>query len=81
MGNEKIDELRTAAEGLVLADAQRHILAHRLACRLTRRKTGNITASELLKLIDESMWDMTAGIEVLEISEDSYRDNRVVNCA
>jgi hypothetical protein len=80
MGNESIDKLRTAAEGLVLADAQRHILAHRLASRLTRRETGSITANELLKLIDESMWDMTAGVELLEISEDSYRENRVISC-
>ena len=80
MGNESIDMLRTAAEGLVLADAQRHILAHRLACRLTSRDTASITANELLKLIDESMWDMKAGVELLEISEDSYRENRVISC-
>jgi hypothetical protein len=78
MGNANIDDLRTAAEGLVLADAQRHILAHRLATRLTRREAGDVTVQELLQLIDESMWDMSAGVELLEISEDSYRHNRVV---
>ena len=78
MGNDNVDDLRTAAAGLVLADAQRHILAHRLACKLTGRDTRNITASELLKLIDESMWDMRAGVELQEISEDSYRENRLI---
>jgi hypothetical protein len=78
MGNAKTDELRIAAQGLVLADAQRHILAHRLARKLSRRELGDITASELLKLIDQSMGDMNAGVELLEISEDSYRENRVL---
>ena len=78
MGNANTDALRTAAEGMVLADAQRHILAHRLARKLTKRTFGDITAKELLKLIDQSMWDMKAGVELLEISEDSYRENRVV---
>ena len=78
MGNAKTDELRIAAQGLVLADAQRHIVAHRLARKLNSRELGNITASELLKLIDQSMCDMNAGVELQEISEDSYRENRFV---
>jgi hypothetical protein len=78
MGKANISDLRSAAAGLVLADAQRHILAHRLATRLTRREAGNVTVEELLELIDESMWDMDAGVELLEISEDSYRHNRLV---
>jgi len=78
MGNASTDDLRLAAAGLVLADAQRHILAHRLARKLTRREHRNITVNELLKLIDQSMGDMNSGVELLEISEDSYRDNRVV---
>jgi len=78
MGNAKTDELRIAAQGLVLADAQRHILAHRLARKLNRRELGDITASDLLKLIEQSMCDMQAGVELLEISEDSYRENRVL---
>lgn len=77
MGNAGADELRVVAEGLVLADAQRHILAHRLARKLAVREPADITVDELLKLIDQSMHDMKAGIEILEISEDSYRDSRV----
>ena len=78
MRNTNIDEFRKAADRMVLADAQRHILAHRLARKLTRRESGNITAKELLKLIDQSMCDMKAGVELLEIPEGSYRDDRVV---
>ena len=77
MGKAGADELRVVAEGLVLADAQRHILAHRLARKLAVREPADITVDELLKLIDQSMHDMKAGIEILEISEDSYRDSRV----
>jgi len=81
MGNAKTDELRIAAQGLVLADAQRHILAHRLSRKLNRRALGDITSNELLTLIDQSMCDMGAGVELQEISEDSYRENRVVQLA
>ena len=79
MGSQNIEKLRSAAEGLVLEDAQKHILAHRLACRLNRVGLTSISAKELLPLINESMWDMTADVEVLEINEDSYRKNRVIN--
>ncbi|MEM1156563.1 MAG: hypothetical protein AAGI44_20690 [Pseudomonadota bacterium] len=73
MGNNDIDRLRSAAEGLVLQDAQKHILAHRLAGKLSRKGVGSISPKDLLTLIDESMWDMNASVEVLEISEESYR--------
>ena len=78
MGNAKTDELRIAAQGLVLADAQRHILAHRLSRKLNRIALGEVTAKQLLQLIEQSMCDMNAGMELQEISEDSYRENRVV---
>ena len=78
MANANTDALRIAAEGIVLADAQRHILAHRLARKLNSRESGNLTARELLKLIDQSMWDMKAGVELLEISEGSYRENQII---
>lgn len=73
MGNNDIEWLRSAAEGLVLQDAQKHILAHRLAGKLSRKGYCSISSKDLLALIDESMWDMPAGVEVLEISEESYR--------
>ncbi|MEM6581937.1 MAG: hypothetical protein AAGF35_00230 [Pseudomonadota bacterium] len=73
MGNNDIDRLRSAAAGLVLQDAQKHILAHRLSGKLSRKGIGSISAKDLLTLIDESMWDMNASVEVLEISEESYR--------
>ena len=81
MGNAKTDELRIAAQGLVLADAQRHILAYRLSRKLNRRALGDVTSNELLTLIDQSMCDMGARVELQEISEDSYRENRVVQLA
>jgi hypothetical protein len=78
MGDSITDKLRVAAEGLILADAQKHILAHRLARKLQNKKSGNITVSELLGMIDTAMSDMTAGIDLMVVAEDSYRDNRVV---
>ncbi len=81
MGNAITDKLRLAAEGLVLADAQKHILAHRLARKLAATPSGDITVDKLLKLIDQSMWDMRSGVEVVEVSDDAYRDNAMMQSA
>ena len=80
MGATQTEKLRMAAEGLILNDAQKHILAHRLARKLARKEQGCITVSEMLQLIDGAMRDMqaSASVEMLVISEDAYRDNRVV---
>lgn len=78
MGNAITDSLRSAAQGLVLADAQKHVLAYRLARRLSKRESSSISATELLKLLEQSMWDMKASVDLLEISEDAYRDNQVL---
>ncbi len=78
MGNAITDSLRSAAQGLVLADAQKHVLAYRLARTLSKRESSSISATELLKLLEQSMWDMKASVDLLEISEDAYRDNQVL---
>ena len=78
MSAVQIEKLRKAAEGLILSDAQKHILAHRLARKLVRKDPGTLTVSELLGLIDTAMGDMQPGIEMLVISEDAYRDDRIV---
>ena len=77
----QIEKLRMAAEGLILADAQKHILAHRLARKLANKQQGAITVPEMLSLIDAAMSDMKQGIELLEVSDDSYRNSPVVRGA
>jgi len=79
MGDSITEKLRVAAEGLILADAQKHILAHRLARKLQSKESGTVTVSELLGMIDTAMSDMSAGLEMMVVSEDSYRDNRIVH--
>jgi len=74
MGATNIEKLRLAAEGLILNDAQKHILAH----RLTRKLQASISVQEMLVLIDSAMRDMRSGIDVMVVSDDAYRDNRVV---
>ncbi len=83
MGATQTEKLRMAAEGLILTDAQKHILAHRLARKLARKERGTISVPEMLTLIDSAMCDMHPGadVEMLVISEDAYRDNRVVRQA
>ena len=81
MGNAITEKFRMAAQGLVLADAQKHILAHRLARKLATTPSGDITVDKLLKLIDQSMWDMHSGVEVVEVSDDSYRANAILQSA
>lgn len=78
MGNALTDSLRSVAQGLVLADAQKHVLAYRLARKLSKRESTSISATELLHLLEQSMWDMKASVDLLEISEDAYRDNQVL---
>ncbi|MEE4146036.1 MAG: hypothetical protein V2I26_14625 [Halieaceae bacterium] len=78
MSATQAENLRSVAQGLILSDAQKHILAYRLARKLSRKEAGTITVADMLALIDTAMCDMLPGVEMLEISEDSYRDNRVV---
>lgn len=72
------EELRTAAQGLILTDAQKHILAHRLARKLGKKEPGAITVSELLGWIDTAMSDLQPGVDMMVISEDAYRGNQFV---
>ena len=81
MGATQTEQLRMVAEGLILTDAHKHILAHRLTRKLAARLSGTITVSEMLEFIDNAMCDLQPATEVLEINEDSYRDNRVVKLA
>jgi hypothetical protein len=83
MGATHTEKLRNAAEGLILTDAQKHILAHRLARKLASKGQGSITVPEMLGLIENAMCDMQPGVDVemLVISEDAYRDNRVIRHA
>jgi hypothetical protein len=81
MGDSINERLRIAAEGLILSDAQKHILAHRLTRKLRTREVRTITVSELLAMIEAAMCDMAPGIEMHVVSEDSYRDNRIVKRA
>jgi len=81
MGDAITDKLRLAAEGLVLNDAQKHILAYRLTRRLKKQTLGRISVSEMLGMIETAMHDMTSGVEVFEVPEDSYRDSRVLGGA
>jgi hypothetical protein len=78
MGATQTEQLRMVAEGLILTDAQKHILAHRLTRKLAAQQQVSITVSEMLEFIDAAMCDLQPATEVLVISEDSYRDNRVV---
>jgi len=78
MGATNIEKLRLAAEGLMLNDAQKHILAHRLTRKLARKLQASISVQEMLVLIDSAMRDMRSGIDVMVVSDDAYRDNRVV---
>ncbi|MBP6683539.1 MAG: hypothetical protein KA159_09515 [Halioglobus sp.] len=78
MGATNIEKLRLAAEGLILNDAQKHILAHRLTRKLARKLQVSISVQEMLELIESAMRDMRSGIDVLVVSDDAYRDNRVV---
>jgi len=78
MGATNIEKLRVAAEGLILNDAQKHILAHRLTRKLARRFRAGISVQEMLALIDSAMRDMRSGVDVMVVSDDAYRDNRVV---
>ena len=81
MGATQTQRLRMVAEGLILTDAQKHILAHRLTRKIAGRQPGTISVNEMLGFIDTAMCDLQPATEVLEISEDSYRDNRVVKTA
>ncbi len=81
MGATQTENLRKVAEGLILTDAHKHILAHRLTRKLAARLQGSITVSEMLEFIDVAMCDLQPAAEVMVISEDSYRDNRVVKIA
>lgn len=81
MGATNIEKLRRAAEGLILNDAQKHILAHRLTRKLAKRLQASISVQEMLQLIDSAMRDMRSGIDVMVVSDDAYRDNRVVRRA
>jgi hypothetical protein len=81
MGATQTEQLRRVAEGLILTDAHKHILAHRLTRKLEARQEGTVTVSEMLQFIDAAMCDLQPATEVLVISEDSYRDNRVVKVA
>ena len=78
MGATNIEKLRLAAEGLILNDAQKHVLAHRLTRKLARKVQASISVQEMLELIDGAMGDMRSGIDVMVVSDDAYRDNRVV---
>ncbi len=78
MGATNIEKLQLAAEGLILNDAQKHILAHRLTRKLARKLQASISVQEMLVLIDSAMRDMRSGIDVMVVSDDAYRDNRVV---
>lgn len=76
MGNSLREELKSAAEGLALSNAQKHILAHRLARKLKTKAHGTISVAELLEMIEVATGDMTAGVEMMVVSEESYRGNR-----
>ena len=78
MGDSMTEKLREAAEGLILNDAQKHILAYRLSRKIKTRPPGSITVSELLGMIDNAMGDMTSGLEMVVVPEDSYRESAVV---
>jgi hypothetical protein len=78
MGATNIEKLRMAAEGLILNDAQKHVLAHRLTRKLASRVRASISVQEMLALIESAMRDMRSGIDVVVVSDDAYRDNRVV---
>ena len=81
MGATQTEQLRMVAEGLILTDAQKHILAHRLTRKLPARQQGTISVNEMLEFMDTAMCYLQPSAEVLVISEDSYRDNRVVKIA
>lgn len=81
MGNSMTERLRVAAEGLVLTDAQKHVLAYRLSRKLRKEAIGEVAVSELLGMIDSAMHDMATGVDMTVVSEDSYRDNIVVGVA
>ncbi len=78
MSATQTTNFRMAAEGLILTDAQKHILAYRLTRKLVSKEPGTLTVPEMLNLIDSAMCDMQNGMETLVISEDSYRGNRVL---
>jgi hypothetical protein len=81
MGATNIEQLRVAAEGLILNDAQKHVLAHRLTRKLARKGQASITVQEMLGLIENAMCDMRSGVDMMVVSDDAYRDNRVVRHA
>jgi len=78
MGATNIEKLRLAAEGLILNDAQKHILAHRLTRKLAHKLQASISVQEMLELVDSAMRDMRSGTNVMVVSDDAYRDDRVV---
>ena len=78
MGATNIEKLRVAAEGLILNDAQKHVLAHRLTRKLASKVQASISVQEMLALIEGAMRDMRSGIDIVVVSDDAYRDNRVV---
>ena len=78
MGATNIEKLRMAAEGLILNDAQKHVLAHRLTRKLASKVQASISVQEMLALIEGAMRDMRSGIDIVVVSDDAYRDNRVV---
>lgn len=72
MGNAIADQLRLAAEGLMLTDAQKHVLAYRLTRKLKKMNLQTVNVTQMLEMIDTAMRDMTNGVDMLVVSEESY---------